>query len=87
LEQLLKDLIKEKWQLSGWYVNSLSKRNRYALSDSREPWAILNVRETDSNDCDYKYWVWKPPSDIPRCRILGGKACTREDCPQKLRKV
>jgi len=86
LEQLLKDLTEEKWQFSGWCVDSLSKQNRCALTDSREPWTILNVRKTNSNDCDYKYWIWRPPSDIPRCRILEGKPCTRQDCPQKLKK-
>jgi len=87
-EQLLKEISKKNWQLSGWNVESSLKslkKNMHAMTDSRKPWPIMNVRKTDSNDCDYKYWVWRPFSAKPRCALLHGAECNPEDCPQKIK--
>ena len=83
----LADISKENWRLAGFIAESSSqslRRNTTGMIDSRKPWPIMNVRKTDSSDCDYKYWVWRPFQPLPRCGKRRGLPCVEDECPQRI---
>lgn len=65
-------------------LSQSSRRSMHAMTDSRPSWPIVNMRKTDSNHCDYKYWVWRPFSAKPRCALRNGGLCIEDECPQKM---
>jgi len=86
-EQSLSEITKKHWQLSGWNVAPslrFLRGNMHAMTDPRVPWPIKVTIETDSSHCSYKYWVWRPFSNQPKCWLLSGAECTPESCPLKI---